>query len=75
MKQSSYYQPDTCIPGKQYYIKTKGPGSATQYKGVKFISYRPHPAEVLIREDNITRVIHRIYLLQKNGRKQEGENI
>ena len=35
---------------------------------VKFIGYCPHPAEVLVEDGNIRKVIHRIYLFQKNGK-------
>jgi len=69
MLPESYFQPDTCIPGKQYYIKITDQDSTIRFKGVKFINYCPHPAEVIVREGSRTKVIHRVYLLQKNGRK------
>ena len=67
MQPENYFQPDTCIPGKQYYIKIKDPGSISKYQNVWFVDYCPHPAEVIIREGSRTKVIHRVYLLQKNG--------
>ena len=67
MQTENYFQPDTCIPGKQYYIKINGPDSTINFKSVKFIDYCPHPAEVIIREGSRMKVIHRVYLLQKNG--------
>ena len=69
MLPESYFQPDTCIPGKQYYIKITDQDSTIRFKSVKFINYCPHPAEVIVREGSRTKVIHRVYLLQKNGRK------
>jgi len=69
MHRENYFQPDSCIPGKLYYIKTKHLDSATKVKSVIFVSYCPHPAEVIVRKDGIIKVIHRVYLLQKNGKK------
>ena len=69
MRHEIYFQPDTCIPGKLYYIKVNGIDSATIYKSVKFVGYCPHPAEVVIRKNGRNKVIHRVNLLQKNGRK------
>ena len=67
MQNENYFQPDTCIPGKVYFIKTKNPDSTIKYRGVRFIGYCPHPAEVIIREGSRNKVIHRIILLEKNG--------
>jgi hypothetical protein len=69
MHHENYFQPDTCIPGKLYYIKVKYNGSTTNYESVKFVGYCPHPAEVIVRNDGKIKVIHRVYLLQKNGNK------
>lgn len=69
MHTENYFQPDTCIPGKEYYIKIKDPDMTSKYKSVRFIGYCPHPAEIIIRDGIRTKVIHRIYLLQKNGRR------
>ncbi len=69
MDPENYVQPDTCILGKVYFIKTEDIDSTSKFRGVKFIGYRPHPAEVIVREGSGRKVIHRIYLLQKNGRK------
>ena len=69
MQHGNYFQPDTCIPGKQYYIKTKGLDSTTKVKSVVFVGYCPHPAEVVVRKDGRSKVIHRVFLLQKNGNK------
>jgi len=69
MQHGNYFQPDTCIPGKQYYIKTKGLDSTAKVKSVVFVGYCPHPAEVVVRKDGRSKVIHRVFLLQKNGNK------
>ena len=69
MHRENYFQPDTCIPGKQYYIKTKGLDSVTKVKSVVFVDYCPHPAEVIVRKDGRAKVIRRVFLLQKNGNK------
>jgi hypothetical protein len=69
MEYENYFQPGTCIPGKHYYIKTKGLDSKTKVKSVVFVGYCPHPAEVIVRKDGRIKVIHRVYLLQKNGKK------
>jgi len=71
MEQNGYYQPVTCIPGERYYMKNDKQKTPTQYKRVEFISYRPHPAEVVIREGKKPRVIHRAYLFQKNGNQSK----
>lgn len=63
-----YFQPETCIPGKQYFIKNSSNGSVKEFMSVKFVDYCPHPAEVIILINGKNQVIHRIYLLQKNGR-------
>ena len=69
MQDGNYFLPDTCIPGEQYYIKTKGLDSTTNVKSVIFVSYCPHPAEVIVRKDGKSIVIHRVFLLQENGKK------
>jgi len=69
MHRENYFQPDICIPGKQYYIKTKGLDSTTKVKSVVFVGYCPHPAEVIVQKDGRSKVIHRVFLLQKNGNK------
>ena len=69
MQTENYFQPDSCIPGKVYFIKTKYSDSTSEYKSVRFVGYCPHPAEVIIREGSRNKVIHRIYLLEKNGKE------
>jgi len=69
MRHDEYFQPDTCIPGKQYFIKTDDGKSTIRFLRVKFIEYRPHPAEVIIHDGSRIKVVHRKNLFQKNGRK------
>lgn len=69
MQNEFYFQPDTCIPGKLYYVKVKDIDSTTNYMSVKFVGYCPHPAEVIVRKGDRIKVIHRVYLLQKNAKK------
>lgn len=71
MEGKVYFQPETCVPGELYYIKVKENGSRTKYHSVKFIGYCPHPAEVIVRNNGRTKVVHRIYLYQKNGKSCE----
>ena len=66
-----YSQPETCVPGEQYYLLIKKPDLSTVFRKVKFIGYRPHPAEVLVEDRNIKKVIHRVNLFQKNGKGKE----
>ena len=68
MNRYRYYQPETCVPGKEYFLMIKKPDSSTVFREVKFIGYRPHPAEVLVEDGNIRKVVHRINLFQKNGK-------
>jgi hypothetical protein len=69
MQYENYFQPDTLIQGKLYYVKTTDSDLPINFLPVKFVDYRPHPAEVLVWEGSRTKVIHRVNLLQKNGRK------
>ena len=62
MEEKRYIQPKSCDKGKKYYIKVDGNGTDAQYKKVRFLGYRPHPAEVLIRDGDRIRVIHRSIL-------------
>ena len=69
MYHENFFQPDTCIPGKQYFIKTKGLDEKTKVQSVIFVAYCPHPAEIIVRKDGKIKVIHRKYMLQNNDKK------
>ena len=49
----------------------KEPDSSIVYRKVEFIGYRPHPAEVLVEDKNIRKVVHRVNLYQKNDKRIE----
>ena len=67
MEQDKYIQPDSCEMNRSYYVKTNGRGSGASYQKVRFLSYRPHPAEVLIHDGEKARVIHRCILYEKGS--------
>jgi len=69
MHQDDYYQPESCIPKKIYYLRDRNSNSLNEYRRVRFVDYCPHPAEVLVRDGNKTIMIHRICLFQKNGKE------
>lgn len=75
MNHYCYCQPETCVPGEQYYLLIKKSDLSAVFRKVKFIGYRPHPAEVLIEDRNIKKVIHRLNLYQKNNMGKEQAKI
>lgn len=76
MAQGRFIQPDSCEIDKQYYLRSNGNGSGVLYKEVRFLSYRPHPAEVLIHDGVKPRVIHRCFLFERvPGNGQDGRSV
>ncbi len=71
MDRERYFQPDSCQINRKYYLKISENGSGPNYRQVRFISYRPHPAEVMVHDGTRSRVIHRVDLYQKAA--DEGE--
>ncbi|MCJ7734511.1 MAG: hypothetical protein MUP11_08175 [Anaerolineales bacterium] len=72
MDDTRYQRPESCQQGKDYYFRIAEDLRSVRYKKVKFLSYRPHPAEVLISKEGIPRKIHRIDLYQRrNGKDTE----
>ena len=71
MGQEGYFQPESCELDKKYYIKTNANGIGEVYQQVRFLSYRPHPAEVLIQDGDKIRVIHRSILFVKESSNGE----
>jgi len=59
MKNNGFYRPERCQIGEEYFIKEENNSSIIEYKRAVLVSYRPHPGELLIREDGVTRVIYR----------------
>ena len=59
MNNNGFYRPESCRVGEEYYIGKEDNSNNVEYKPVQFVSYRPHPGELLIREDGISTVIYR----------------
>jgi hypothetical protein len=59
MEKNGYYLPDSCLAGNDYYLKIKSNSEFSEYRKVIFMSYRPHPAEVLIRDREKPRMVYR----------------
>jgi hypothetical protein len=57
-----YTQPDTCLIGGRYYLKSCPNGNANRFSEVTFVGYRPHPGEVVVDDGSGPRVVHRLYL-------------
>ena len=71
MSRVIYIQPTSCIKDKCYYLKTGRNDRGPIYQEVRFVSYRPHPAEILVDDGNQIRMVHRSLLFTKrsgNGR-------
>ena len=76
MNQDHYRQPKSCQADGIYYLKISGSNGKAEYKKVRFLSYRPHPAEVLVHDGQRPRVIHRRFLFIKvsgNGKCDKGQ--
>ena len=71
MGQEEYFQPESCELDKNYYLKTNGSTTGLVYRQVRFLSYRPHPAEVIIADGDKIRVIHRSMLFAKESSNGE----
>ena len=67
MKNNGYYLPDSCREGNEYYLRIKLNSEIQEYKKVIFLGYRPHPAEVMIREGNRSRMVYRSDLFTRLG--------
>ena len=67
MSQDHYTQPESCQIDGIYYLKISGINGKAEYKKVRFLSYRPHPAEVLVHDGHKPRVVHRRVLYTKNA--------
>jgi hypothetical protein len=63
VENNGYYLPDSCIEGETYYVRDDYTAMVNSYQPVIFLSYRPHPGEVLIKENGEIRVMQRRYLL------------
>ena len=59
MNKNGFYRPERCRKEEEYYIEDDENSKDVEYKTVEFVSYRPHPGELVIREDGVARVIYR----------------
>ena len=66
MSQETYIQPASCVKDQYYYLKVSGNGREAKYLVVRFVGYRPHPAEILIDDGNQIRMVHRSLLFIKH---------
>jgi hypothetical protein len=69
MEKTGYTQPETCLAGSRYYLKSNQNGGCCQFSEVTFIGYRPHPGEVIVDGGEGPRVVHRLYLFQVGNQK------
>jgi hypothetical protein len=65
MKEYHYCRPKSYYKGSIYFIREVDQNGQISYKPVKFIGYRPHPGELIIRNNSKTIVIHRRWLFTK----------
>jgi hypothetical protein len=70
MKGNGYLRPSSFANDEKYFLKRVGPASGEYYSEVEFVSYRPHPAEILIRDGKRTRVVHREDIFRKKDDHQ-----
>ncbi len=59
MEKNGYYKPESCRSGTEYYLKIKSSNGFSKFERVVFLSYRPHPGEILIRDGNRSRMAYR----------------
>ena len=65
MRQGIFIQPASCQADGMYYLRINQNGFGWAYQRVKFLAYRPHPAEVLVHDGHKARVVHRRFLYCK----------
>ena len=59
MNKNGFYRPESCREGEEHFIMKEKDSTKVEYKHVEFVSYRPHPGELVTREDGVARVIYR----------------
>ena len=67
MEARNFYQPESCQLGGIYFIKEDSPDPNSNYTRVEFISYRPHPGEVVVKQGEMLKVVHRTFLYACRG--------
>ena len=73
MEMNGYYLPESCISGSEYYLKIKSNNEFSEYERVIFLSYRPHPGEVLVMYGNRSRMVYRSDLFTRQVGKVKPE--
>lgn len=66
MNKTEYTQPETCLVGGIYYLKSSTNGKGNRFSEVRFVGYRPHPGEVVVDDGRGPRVVHRLFLYRVN---------
>ena len=67
MSGNDCYLPRSYNLGENYFIKVKNDDGIAELNMVVFISYRPHPGEVLVRDGNKTRMVYRSELFSRSA--------
>ena len=71
MENNGYCSPESYQVGEVYFIRDKSASTDDKYIPVKFLSYRPHPAELVIKEKGLARVIHRRLLFVRKRNDED----
>ena len=73
MNANRYQRPEKYRTGELYFIQEKKSSVECSFMEVEFLSYRPHPGELVIKENGVARVIHRRLLFSRvsNGQKKQ----
>ena len=72
MSQDKFIQPESCTGEQRYYLKIAKNDRGSDFQEVRFIGYRPHPAEILIDDGHRVRMVHRYLIYIKLS--GDGEN-
>jgi len=67
MKTKGYYQPESYQKRLVYFAYDENNSTENKYKKVEFLGYRPHPGELLIKDNGVIKVIHRKLLKKKKN--------
>ena len=70
-------QPQSLERGIKYYLQTRNGSGQICYQPVIFLAYRPHPAEVIVRDKDGPRKVYRgdIYLANREAEPKTSEKI
>ena len=70
---NGYYLPGSYNLGEDYFIKVNNNNGQAEFNVVVFVSYRPHPGEVIVRDENRTRMVYRSDLFSHSIDDDESE--